>query len=866
MLKASRVAAAALVLAAVCCGAAHAATLAEAMPPDTLVYVEVPSVPALRAANPDTGWGAILSEGQVRAFLESGFPALANLKRLINDPRWSGFTDLFDLATGQAALAVTASGDMPAAVLVVEVGDNAEEVAAGLDRALAAASEGAGVGVKEEDIPGATLHYLEGPGISPGYAVVGRYIVVSTGPSAAANVARGIRSGLSESLAGSALFTKVKSLAGADRSEILVFADFARFNDIATARMGQAEAAVYRGSGLEGLSALLYTSSQVARGYEDKVYACFADGRTGFFKALTPQSGDYEKYLSMIPSDVLAASWTHLDVAQAYATLRQLLRTAGGGEGLSSFEAELGAVEAEAGVKLGDDIIASLGSNVLSWSPRPSMIMGMALGGGLGQRVALVELADQARFEAALPKIWKAAADMAAARAAEKAASQSLESSAAAPAQRMPGIDFSDVTFVTEAFGDATIYVVRIPLDLNGMKVQLTPAFAVKDGWLVASGSSQGVKNVLGMPANPEPNLLANQDYVSSAKVAGTANAGFQYSDTKAAFDMVYSLMSVALPMLTMQTGGPPPIDLSRMPQAQVISQHLFGSATAVDVGDDFVRLTSYGPVGQARALYAAGVGAAALAAWMREGAQRAPTQGGQVDEEVQTNELATIGMGLFRYARAHGGEYPPSLESLQTEGLLEDQSGDVTIDLAGYAYVPGLNLKSDKRLIIVFAREAGPSGRGVLLAGMNVMNLSDTEVADQVGDWLALPADATDEAKAECCRTNLRTLAGHVRRFAESHNNLTPPSLSSDVYYLFAPLLVDCPLDAGAGPDYAVVPGVDVTKVPVDRQREAVLVYGTRPLYEGKVPAAMLDGTVKEMTPDELDAAIAATKAMAAQ
>ena len=853
----------ALLVTAALSSEARPATVAEALPQDVIVFIDIPNLPALRMLDKDTAFGRIMAEEEVKAFLEKGFPALSQL-----DESWTAITGknlgaIVDYGTGEATVALLGQPGQASAVIVLEVGENAQEAREFVDTSAARLMPS----WQEEEIPGAKVKYFQaGPFATPSYSFVGKYLVISSSVEYLKDVAAGIQSGRKQSFAEDELFNKVKALAGEGQPEIVAYLNMARVTDLLAERMPPAVAEGYRQSGLGNLSAALYTSRPVGEGFVDKMLLYFPDGRAGFFEALTPESGEYEKHLEMVPADVINASWTHIDFAALYETARQVASTVWGPEALARFDGRLAEIEAETGIKAREDLVGGLGRNVVSYTPRPSMIMGMALTGGLGQGITMVELADEAAFEKGLAAFWsKAQAAQPAGPSMESTGAEAAE--AAGAAGSAPGPFGENVTFSTEPFGNKTIYVMRVNVTIKeSIPLQLSPSMAVDKGRLVVAMTSQGVKNALSMPLVPEKNLATNTDYANAAKVAGTANAGFHYTDTKAAFEMVYSLAGIGLPIVMMQLGGAAPVDQTMLPQAQVISQHLFGSASAVNVTDDTVEMTSYGPVGQTRALYLAGSGAAALGTWFANQQRTQPPaqQEGAVDEEAVESELTNVGMGLFRWARAHDGAFPPDLETLKAEGLLDDEMGDVDVDPADYVYVPGLTLKDDRRLILVFARTAGPSGRGVLLANMNVMNLADDEVADQAGGWLDLPADASTEQRSAACEKNLKVLADAVKRYAEMRDGKTPERLGHDVHYTFAPLLLACPADTDKkGADYGVVGGLDVKAVPAEQAGAALLVYETKPFSGGKHAAAFLDGSVKQLTDAELESAIEATKAM---
>ena len=526
--------------------------------------------------------------------------------------------------------------------------------------------------------------------------------------------------------------------------------------------------------------------------------------------------------------------------------------------------------EAASGLNIRADVTASLGGNVVSYTPTPTSLMGLGLSGGLGQQVTLVELSDPARFEGVIKAIWKYGQERQAKTSGGAAgqlgstgtAGNTMPGGAVAPA----AAGSSQVVFGSEAFAGKTIYRMQVVLS---PALQVVPALAVRDRWLVMAGDELSVKNALGAPLEYSPDITQNSDYENAARIAGTGNAGVSYTNTRAQFDTIYPMLVFGMPMVLAQFGGNVPMDQFLLPPANSISQHLFGSASSVSADAQSIRITAFGPIGTTRSGYVAGVGAAALAKWFvvtqsertapKPPSAQAPRPGAGEDD------LRTLGATLAAYAAGHQGAYPADAEELQ-KAVLAAGGGAAALDLDQFGYVGGLTSKDDKMLVLAFSRSSGPMGRRVLLVGSEIMHLTDNEVAEQVGGWLTLSTNPTDEQKDAACLENLRILAASVKRYADTHSGAVPEALTLNTNYRFAPLVTRCPADdaaqaAATGGDYATIKGLDVTGVQSEFESEVILVYETGQRHSGMPGAAFFDGTVRRMTPEELATAIGKAK-----
>ena len=817
-----------------------ATTAAHVFPPDVYVFIDIPNVQSGMNASRDSAFDAIMREPEVMTFLSSGFPALTDLLG-----RAFTFSDeergrLEALYKGEIALAVL---DDPeggvAALALVDVGPDPSPVEAYLP-GLTRLAKGQW---HEEQVPGATVHYCGEGTRAICYAFIEGRLVASTSPEVLKSTITALTTGLRDNLAQDATFAKCRSMSKNENPELCLYVSMSAVTEALTARAEGEIGMASLAAGLDSLAAVYYSSEAHSAGFVDEVLLYFPEGKRGVFAAYKG-SEDASSYMSLIPADSMAASWTGVDlqvlsqgVADVYQSLPEELR--------AGLEEKLSSLDMEADFDLLKEMVDCLGSNIITYTPMPAPMMGLGLSGGFGRQVTLLELADADRFEKALAAEWERAR---------------LRQDAPGREQKT---DKPRLIFSSEPFGDATMYRVQI---LITPAVQIVPSLAVRNGYVVITGDPLTVKTVLGGPMHFDENIAANSQYRKASAEVGVGNAGLSYLNNRAYFDTTYPLLSFGLPLLLAQVTGNVPVNPSLLPMPLTISKHLFASAGSLSVTPDSIRSTSYGPVGASRTVALGGLVGASLAKWYNESRRQDEPKPAEAATHDQTsdNELAVLRDALARYAGDHDGVYPAEPADLAAV-LPAVEGSDEPMLLDKYVYVTGLSARDDRRLIVVFARNADPRGRGALLVGGQIMHLTDDEVAQQVGGWLSLPPDAAGEDIAAACIRNVKVLADSVKWYAEIHKGVTPDRLDRAASYRFAPLVTRCPAGSTMPPDYATVPGMNLKSVPSELVAQVVLVYETGARHGGMPAVAFLDGSVIRLTEEGVLKAVEQTKRIAA-
>ena len=113
---------------------------------------------------------------------------------------------------------------------------------------------------------------------------------------------------------------------------------------------------------------------------------------------------------------------------------------------------------------------------------------------------------------------------------------------------------------------------------------------------------------------------------------------------------------------------------------------------------------------------------------------------------------------------------------------------------------------------------------------------------------------DTKIAAETVQCQTNLRAIAQNIQIYALSNEGFTS-SLEDLVQWSGSTQLFKCP--APDGGEYVYIPGQRRGMSPSN-----VLLYGSRPVHDGRSSVLRLGGQIELLTPEELKQALAQTQA----
>ena len=334
--------------------------------------------------------------------------------------------------------------------------------------------------------------------------------------------------------------------------------------------------------GLRSVKAVGFTSS-----YEDEktvtrsfAYSPAAE-RRGIF-AGAAKNVDMS-FLKWVPVDATSVSAMRLDTGIVYSSLIDALR-AYDSDMASAILSELDSAEQQFGVNLEEDLFGALGDQIVWWSEGIQNLMSPT-----PDMAIVVPVNDGERLLANLQR-----------------ASSMSEGLFEFPNSERRGVETWRLE-VNPAGLDAEI------LQLIGM---MTPSFTFKDGYLVVAFSPGDVRKAvqrMDREDDPKGDIRSHAEF---AAYLGTLNQqgvqSFAWQDWRVGFENAYS---VAVTMLNIGISADQlPVDLTLLPEAETLSQHLFSALSWSSQGEDGFTSTSFSPIGpEVGIVLGAGIGVGAL-------------------------------------------------------------------------------------------------------------------------------------------------------------------------------------------------------------------------------------------------------------
>jgi hypothetical protein len=297
---------------------------------------------------------------------------------------------------------------------------------------------------------------------------------------------------------------------------------------------------------------------------------------TGLVAALTAKPVD-EALLKFCPKDVEAMCALNLDMPKLWDGVMNAVsqiepRAAGDiSEGLAQ-------VESKMGIRIRDDLLASFDEGTL---------IAITEGGILLPNITLVQkLKNPARADTTLTKLLDLGSreiDKAVNGRHRRRMDDNGDAAGKAPAP------------VAEAFVQSTTYRGQTIKYANFFLA--TPAYTIKDGYLIAAASPVEIKDYLDVL--DRGTLAANADWQAvRKKLSVTGAQGLYYGDFKKSMKKVYYLLPLLAAMGTTTDQVPMKLDVGLLPGSETIAQHLFGAAGAWVVNKDGITSEVYSPSG----------------------------------------------------------------------------------------------------------------------------------------------------------------------------------------------------------------------------------------------------------------------------
>ena len=285
-------------------------------------------------------------------------------------------------------------------------------------------------------------------------------------------------------------------------------------------------------------------------------------------------------FLKWVPKDVASFSGATFDLGSAYDAMVSALN-AYDEELAKNVLGMLARYEEQFGLKLKEDLLGSLGDEMISWS------MPVAALGTTPEMAILLKVRDQERLLKTLRTISKLSNDM-------------FE------------VDESQRRGMT-------VYQIQINWDpTGGMGFNpldmFIPTFAFKNDYLVAGFSTGDVKRVfkrMDREDDPAGDIRSNAEFKPYLAHLPQAVTSVSFSDWKANFEGIYQLVTSLAAFIPVDDDIP--IDLSLLPDVSTLTQHLFGAVSWSTTSPDGHQTMSIGPWGpETMVLLFGGIGAGA--------------------------------------------------------------------------------------------------------------------------------------------------------------------------------------------------------------------------------------------------------------
>jgi len=413
--------------------------------------------------------------------------------------------------------------------------------------------------------------------------------------------------------------------------------------------------------------------------------------------------------IKVVPKNAIAFSLGSFDVAPVWDTVVATMKDAAPAQHdevmgmLKAFEAQLGGADAEGNPKwsLRRDLLGVLGGRMMSMTI-PSA--GSLLGPG-GDTVGWIETSNAEQLAKSLALVL-----------------------AFVDTQLADNEGFK-IKFKEQAYGDVKLQVLDTSkLGMLAMAAgSMQPSWCIHDGKFWFGTTTKSLKKALdgqkpATPADPNvpppENILAKADFAKRwvEPPAGTVVTSVEYGDTATIFENTYQQLMQVVPMLT-TTGVMKdiPIDISLLPTAEAIGQHLFGTVTvSYRVGDHGHMTQSRGPFGPEAAVVLGGViaGVATMVAYQKEHALTAEHAGAKrskggvpapVDPSQKVDaDFADLSASITVYIIANNK--PPAELADLTKPATDYPKGytqgqPLPVDPWGHAYAYSTDGKDDYKL-----------------------------------------------------------------------------------------------------------------------------------------------------------------------
>jgi hypothetical protein len=317
-------------------------------------------------------------------------------------------------------------------------------------------------------------------------------------------------------------------------------------------------------------------------------------------------------FMKWVPEDVASLSAASLDIGGIYDGLVGAIK-AYNPEQADALLGKLKQMEEQVGISLKDDFFNVFGDQMVWWSMGVQNFMSAPEG------AMLLKIKDEDKLLKTLAKIAEMTGGM-----------------VEFPSSERKGIKTWRLELNPEA----------IDPQIAGALSFLQPCFAFKNGYMVmalATGDVRKAFKRMDREDDPKGDVRSNKEFASYlATIQQQKVSSFTWTDWKTSFENLYSAATSVLAFAV--SADEVPFDLTLLPEAETLSQHLYSSASWSTVNEDGFVSTSISPLGPELVIGAVAVGAGgALAAFGMKAARREPRQEAPASAEPATDAAEPV-------------------------------------------------------------------------------------------------------------------------------------------------------------------------------------------------------------------------------
>lgn len=682
--------------------------LADYFAADTLVYADCPSVPAFIDGAKGTGLYALWNDesmAKLRAYCDENLQ-----KQDTSDKAWRTLTALRDFAGSLPGRVAVGVGQGEGGVQWLVVADVSPDDSKTRATVAEIVNAGASPAEPQEAVLSGVKVSILGNGsvystVSDGLLLLGSQAAVSRALERRASTSP------EGSLASSVNFAKASKFFSNGATAYRVVVDLPALMGMLRTAAAAAPFnvdALLAAIGIGDVETLSFEGTFQYSGVVEHVYVSTKTAESKLIDLVGRAPLD-ETRLSVAPKTSIAASARTVDLKLCWDAVTEILKLVGPAAGIDASKL-IADLEMRTGVKIQEDVIASLGKTVITYTDMPegANLMSLMAGGGANQAI-LIEAVDAQKIGEIIDKFAAAAQN-----------DPTFLASLGRAGRPGPRIE-------TTTLGD--LKITSLVVANNPM---LSPSVAVSNGFFIYANNKDTVKTTIDRLIAPGTSLVDTTDYTRVRGALSKQATQLGYLNLDRLVDFLYE---VAVPELNRKIdaaklNGQTTLTSAAIPPAFVIKKYLDGVGTSMSASGNLVDIEMYSPTGVLVVIPMA-VALPAVA-----GARgRAPVTTPAIDSsgaiqsapDAAQARLTRIGATLQVATIERKGRFPDRIEDAVPAEMLKAPQAPADDKSVDYIYVPGLTMASPGRSILVYEREGlQPEGRHVLFVDGSVELLSE--------------------------------------------------------------------------------------------------------------------------------------------